>query len=86
MVSFFRRFRVSWCLVGSVGGLDSDGHLFGECPFPRQIEIRENPEFHDLMREDKAHRPRCLLWHGWLPLLSGVNDRSLGLGASGRCL
>ena len=31
------------------------------------VEIRENPEFHDLMRMDKAHWPRCLLWHGWLP-------------------
>ena len=28
------------------------------------------------MREDKAHWPRCLLWHGWLPLLSGVNGVS----------
>ena len=25
------------------------------------------------MRMDKAHWPRCLLWHGWLPMLSGVN-------------
>ena len=24
------------------------------------------------MRMDKAHWPRCLLWHGWLPTLSGV--------------
>ena len=28
------------------------------------------------MREDKAHWPRCLLWHGWLPVLSGVNGAS----------
>ena len=28
------------------------------------------------MRMDKAHWPRCLLWHGWLPLLSGVNGGS----------
>ena len=28
------------------------------------------------MREDKAHWPRCLLWHGWLPL-SGTNRGSL---------
>ena len=28
------------------------------------------------MREDKAHWPRCLLWHGWLPMLSGVNGVS----------
>ena len=25
---------------------------------------------------DKAHWPRCLLWHGWLPVLSGVNGAS----------
>ena len=55
------------------GAPDHDGHLFWECTFPALVEIRENPEFHDLMREDKAHWPRCLLWHGWLPMLSGVN-------------
>ena len=48
----------------------------GECTFPPLVEIRENPEFHDLMRMDKAHWPRCLLWHGWLPTLSGVNGAS----------
>ena len=58
------------------GSPDGDGHLFGEWPFPPLVEIRENPEFHDLMREDKAHWPRCLLWHGWLPMLSGVNGAS----------
>ena len=62
------------------GAPDGDGHLFWECTFPPLVEIRESPEFHDLMREDKAHWPRCLLWHGWLPLLSGVNGVSfLGL-------
>ena len=50
--------------------------FFGECTFPPLVEIRESPEFHDLMREDKAHWPRCLLWHGWLPTLSGVNGAS----------
>ena len=55
------------------GAPDGDGHLFGECTFPPIVEIRENPEFHDLMREDKAHWPRCFLWHGWLPMLPGVN-------------
>ena len=29
------------------------------------------------MRMDKAHWPRCLLWHGWLPVFSGVNGASL---------
>ena len=58
------------------GAPDDDGHLFWECTFPPLVEIRENPEFHDLMRMDKAHWPRCLLWHGWLPRLSGVNGAS----------
>ena len=58
------------------GGVDGDGHLFWECPFPPLVEIRENPEFHDLMRMDNSSWPRCLLWHGWLPLLSGVNGGS----------
>ena len=58
------------------GAPDHDGHLFWECTFPPLVEIRENPEFHDLMIMDKAHWPRCLLWHGWLPMLSGVNGAS----------
>ena len=58
------------------GAPDHDGHLFWECTFPPLVEIRENPEFHDLMRMDKAHWPRCLLWHGWLPMLSGCNGVS----------
>ena len=52
---------------------DHDGHLFWECTFPPLVEIRENPEFHELMEVDKSFWPRCLLWHGWLPLLSGAN-------------
>ena len=58
------------------GAPDDDGHLFWDCPCPPLVEIRENPEFHDLMRLDKTHWPRCLLWHGWLPMLSGVNGPS----------
>ena len=58
------------------GAPDHDGHLFWECTFPPLVEIRENPEFHDPMRMDKAHWPRCLLWHGWLPMLSGSNGVS----------
>ena len=33
-------------------------------------------EFHGLMERDKSSWPWCLLWHGWLPLLSGVNGGS----------
>ena len=58
------------------GAPDGDGRLFWECTFPPLVEIRENPEFHDLMRLDKARWPGCLLWHGWLPMLSGVNGVS----------
>ena len=25
---------------------------------------------------DQGHWPRCLLWHGWLPMFSGVNGVS----------
>ena len=63
-------------LVGSVEAPDHDGHLFWECSFPPLVAIRENPEFHDLMRLDRTRWPRCLLWHGWLPMLSGVNGAS----------
>ena len=45
-------------------------------------EIRENPEFQDLMKMDKSHWPRCLLWSGWLPLLSGVNGASPWAGSA----
>ena len=60
------------------GGADGDGHLFWDCSYPPLVEIRVNPEFHDLMRMDKRQWPRCLLWHGWLPLLSGTGGH-LGL-------
>ena len=50
--------------------------FFGNVPFPPLVEIRENPEFHGLMSLDKASWPRCLLWHGWLLVLSGVNGPS----------
>ena len=52
------------------GGADGDGHLFWDCPYPLLNEIREN------MRMDKSQSPGCLLWHGWLLLLSGVNGES----------
>ena len=58
------------------GGADGDGHLFWECPIPPVVETRENPEFHDLVRMDKSQWRRCLLWHGWLPLLSGTGCES----------
>ena len=63
------------------GAPDGDGHHSGRVTFPPLVEIRENPEFHDLMRMDKGHWPGALLWHGWIPMLSGVNGAcSLGCG------
>ena len=53
------------------GGPDGDGHLFWDCPYPPLVAIRESPEFHDVVSLDKSFWPRCLLWHGWLPALSG---------------
>ena len=40
------------------------------------LRFVNDPEFHGLMEMDKSYWPRCLLWHGWLPLLSGVNGGS----------
>ena len=60
-------------MVLSIFSLLVDGHIFWEYTFPPLVEIRENPEFHDLVELDKSSWPRCLLWHDWLPLHSGVN-------------
>ena len=73
MVFFLRKVGRSPASCRFCGAPDGDVHLFGECTFHPLIAIRESPEFHDLMREDKAHWPRCLLWHGWLPMVSGTN-------------
>ena len=41
--------------------------------FPPLVAVRESPEFHDNVNLDKTGWPRCLLWHGWLPALSGAD-------------
>ena len=61
------------------GAPDGDGHLFGECAFPPLVEIREHPEFHDLMRTDKAHWPRCLAL-AWLASYALLCQWCLSLG------
>ena len=73
---FLGRYVVRKCLVGFGEGCDSDGHLFWDCTFPPLVEIHEHPEFHDLTEMDKTSWPRCLLWHSWLPLHSGINGGS----------
>ena len=54
------------------GGPDGDGHLFWDCSYTPLVTVRDSPEFHDIVSMDKAGWPRCLLWHGWLPALSGA--------------
>ena len=39
--------------------------------FSSLVRIRESPEFSGIVNLDKSNWPRCLLWHGWLPALSG---------------
>ena len=63
-------------LLGKVNGqhvpclfCGGDVHLFWNCTFTL-VEIREHPEFHDLVEMEESFWPR---WHGWPPLLSGVN-------------
>ena len=58
------------------GGADGDGHLFWECPHLPLVQIRENPEFHHLIRRDR------LAWHGWLPALNGSVDLLLLLSTN----
>ena len=59
-------------LVVFCGGFDGDGHLLWDCAHLPWVQIRENPEFHDLIQRDKSHWPRCLLWHGLFPSLAGL--------------
>ena len=55
------------------GKSDGDGHLFWEGTFLPLQQVRELPEFAILMSLDRSKWPRCLLWHGWLPGLSGTS-------------
>ena len=47
------------------------GDIFWDCPHPPLVAIREPDKFSSLISRDKTECPRCLLWHGWLPSLSG---------------
>ena len=53
-----------------------------DCGYPPLVETRENSALHRLMRTDKCLWPRCLLWHGWLPWLSGVTGGSAWAGSA----
>ena len=66
-ISSWEVYGVSWFFVASMVV------LMAMDTYRPLDEIGENPGFHDLMRMDKSHWPRFLLWHGWLPLLSRSN-------------
>ena len=63
-------------------------------PSPSLQHVRELPEFASLMSLDRSKWPRCLLWHGSLPGLSGAGERDpwatsfgdLAFGHLERCL
>ena len=49
--------------AGAVVVLMVTGIFLGNAPFPPLVEIRENPEFHDLMRMDKV--ASLTFWGKW---------------------
>ena len=55
------------------GGEDGDGHLFWDCSFHPLVSLRDSPEISPLIFLNKDHWPRFMLWHGWLPGLSGIS-------------
>ena len=61
------------CLVGFVVVMIMMAICFGIALFHLLLRFVKILKFHELMEMDKSYWPRCLLWHGWLPLLSGVN-------------
>ena len=49
--------------------------VFGSVlPSPPLQHVGELSAFAHLMSLDRSKWPRCLLWHGWLPGLSGISD------------
>ena len=67
---------MSTCFAGFCGGEDTKGHLFWGCPWLPLTHIREDPQYATLMAHDTSERPRCVLWHGWLPQLTTRIDKS----------
>ena len=66
----------------------------GSVLFPHLQHVRDLAEFATLMSVNRSNWPRCLLWHGWLPGLSGLGDKDpwassfgdLAFGNLERCL
>ena len=68
-----RLFHAAFAVV-----LTEMGAFLGNVLTSLLVQIRENPEFHDLMQRDKKTWLRCLLWHGWLPALDGAGFWAVG--------
>ena len=75
-ISHWENPMMSNCFAGFCGGEDTKGHLFWGCPWLPLTHIREDPQYATLMAHDTSERPRCLLWHGWLPQLTTRIDKS----------
>ena len=59
--------------AATLTGMDN---FSGVVPALPLVQIRENPELHDLILWNKRTWPRCLYWHGWLPALDGSSPYS----------
>ena len=68
--------------------------IFAGMVLPLLQHVRELPEFVTLVSLDRSKWPRCLLWHGWLPGVSGIRNSDpwassygdLAFGELERCL
>ena len=59
--------------AATLTGMDNFSGIVPALPL---VQIRENPELHDLILRNKRTWPRCLYWHGWLPALDGSSPYS----------
>ena len=70
--SFLARPRRKTFLVGFVvKGMGMVTYSGSVLSLPPLQHVRGLPEFASILSLDRSNRPRCLLWHGWLP---GLND------------
>ena len=52
--SYLVRLRKKTVPFRFCGAPDNDGHLFWDCTFPPFVELRSQPEFLSLMKEDSV--------------------------------
>ena len=67
-----RRKRLSVSFVVARMGVDI---CFGSAFFSPILHVRELPDFASLLARGRSNRPRCVIWHGWLPGLGVAGER-----------